>query len=56
MEVYRPVVTDSHHCDEGQEQNPIKVKSWIRIRIKVMRIRNPGDNKEIQGKLELYWS
>jgi hypothetical protein len=53
---YRPVVADSHHLDEEQDPDPypievkswiwvricIKMKKWTRIRIKVMRIRNPG--------------
>jgi hypothetical protein len=39
--VYRPVVADSHHLDEEQDPDPHnKVRSWIRIRSKVMRIRN----------------
>ncbi len=40
----RPVVTNSHNFDEEQDPKPdrIEVKSWIRFRIKVMRIRNPA--------------
>jgi hypothetical protein len=39
---YRPVVADSHN--DQQDPGPHLRKSWnrIRIRIKVMRIRNPG--------------
>jgi hypothetical protein len=49
------VVKDSHHFNEEQDPDPHKsekldpepephlsVKSWIRIHIKVMRIRNPA--------------
>jgi hypothetical protein len=49
------VVADSYHFDEEQDLDPdpylseeldiwisIKVKKWIRIRIKMMRIRNHG--------------
>jgi hypothetical protein len=40
--VSRPVVTDSLHFDEEQDPDPhIKVRSWIRIHVEVMRIRNP---------------
>jgi hypothetical protein len=38
------VVADWHSFDEEQDPKPdrIEVKSWIRLRIKVMRIRNPA--------------
>jgi hypothetical protein len=38
------VAPDSRHFDEEQDPDldRIKAKSWIRIRIKVMRIRNPA--------------
>jgi hypothetical protein len=44
---FRPMVADSHHLDEKRDLDPdrMEVKSWIRIRIKVMRIRNPVDTK-----------
>jgi hypothetical protein len=51
-EAYRPVVADSRHFEKEYDLDPhivkssiwlrISVKSSIRIRIKVMRIRNPG--------------
>jgi hypothetical protein len=52
--VYRPLVADSHHIDEELDPDPfpllskkldricIKVKSWIRIHIYMMLIRNPA--------------
>jgi hypothetical protein len=45
--VFRLVVADSHHLDENRDLDPdrLEVKSWIRIRIKVRRIRNPVGKK-----------
>jgi hypothetical protein len=48
--VCRPVVADLHHFDEENVPFPhlsrtgssIEVQRWIRIRMKVMRIRNPA--------------
>jgi hypothetical protein len=38
----RPVVAYSHHFDKEKDADSyIKVRSWIRIHIKVKRIRNP---------------
>ncbi len=43
--VCRPVVADSHHFDEEQDQDPQYSEEFkkrrIRIRIKLMRTRNP---------------
>jgi hypothetical protein len=59
--VFSPVFADSNHVDEEQASDTgcIEVKSWIgiqvrttaksliriRIRIEVMRIRNPDENR-----------
>jgi hypothetical protein len=50
--VCRAVVADFHHFDAVQDSDldrmksririRIQVKSWIRLRTKVMRFRNPG--------------
>ncbi len=42
LEVYILVAEDSQHFDRSRIRVRIEVKSCIRIRIKVMRIRNPG--------------
>jgi hypothetical protein len=33
--VYRPMVEDSQHFDEEQDRIRIKMKRWIKIRIKL---------------------
>jgi hypothetical protein len=40
--VYRPVVADSDHFEEEIDPDPNYSERRIRIRIKVMRFRNPG--------------
>ncbi len=42
--VWRPVVADLHHFSESSIRILIKVKSWIRTRIRkrVMQISNPA--------------
>jgi hypothetical protein len=45
--VYRPVVADSNYLDKEKDPDPhIKVRSWIRIHTKVMRICNPANDPD----------
>ncbi len=39
--VYGPVVADPQQFDEEEDSVRIRLKSWIRIRIKMMLIPNP---------------
>jgi hypothetical protein len=52
--VCKAVVAHSHHIYEEQDPDAIRVKveRWIRIRINVMRIRNPGlkDDTRVSAK------
>jgi hypothetical protein len=56
----RPVIADSHHFDEEQypDQDPIRirfgVKTRIRIRIKVMRIRKPDFFYFLENRLDIW--
>jgi hypothetical protein len=52
----RPVVADSHYFDAGRIRNRSKVKIWIRIRIKVMRIRNSALGNDPDSVALRTWS